>query len=84
MSKELGIRLYHIRTHKTDYSHQQIADLLNIERSTYTKYETGQQNPPVYILRGLKKIFGVSYDELIDVELKEEEIADYEMCKRLK
>ena len=58
-----------------------MAKLLGISRSTYTKYETGQSDLPVYILKKLKKIFNVSYDELIDVELTEEEIADYEMFK---
>lgn len=78
MSKEQGIRLYYLRRHKTVYNHSHMAKLLGISRSTYTKYETGQSDLPVYIL---KKIFNVSYDELIDVELTEEEIADYEMFK---
>ncbi|MBQ3265505.1 MAG: helix-turn-helix transcriptional regulator [Ruminococcus sp.] len=62
-----------------EYNHRQIAELLGVERSTYTKYENGASEPSVKQLQRLKEIFGVSFDELLSPELSETEIADYEM-----
>lgn len=82
MSKEFGIRLYYLRRHKTVYNHTHMARLLNIERSTYTKYETGDTEPSLATLAKIKEIIGVSYDELLTMPLKEEEIVDYEIFKQ--
>lgn len=82
MSRELGIRLYHLRKHKTIYSQRQVAELLHLDRSTYTKYENGQCEPSIETLKKLKEIFGVSYDELLGGELSEAEIADYGLFRK--
>ena len=82
MSREFGIRLYHLRLHKTELSQTQIADLLHLERSTYTKYESGVSETSLQTLRKLQKIFGVSFDELLNEELTETEIADYELSRK--
>ena len=65
MSKDFGDRLRYYRTHKTKYSQKQVADMLGIERSTYTKYESGASEPSIALLKRLKQIYGVSYDELL-------------------
>ncbi|MBQ9679711.1 MAG: helix-turn-helix transcriptional regulator [Ruminococcus sp.] len=81
MSRIFGIRLYYLRKHKTTYSQTQIAKLLHLERSTYTKYECGVTKPSIQTLRKLKELFGVSYDELLDEELNETEIIDYDLFR---
>lgn len=65
MSQEFGDRLRYFRTHKTKYSQKQVADMLGVERSTYTKYESGATEPSITVLRKLKQIYNVSYDELL-------------------
>lgn len=45
---------------------QEIADLLNIDRSTYAYYETGKTSPSINTLKKFAKIFNVNYDVLID------------------
>ena len=48
-------------------SQQQVADLLNIQRTTYVKYETGASKP-VRKLMELANLFGVTTDYLLGVE----------------
>ena len=50
---------------KSGYTQHQIADILNIDRSTYTYYETGKTSPDITVLAKLSKIFNVSIDEQI-------------------
>ena len=49
-------------------SHQQVADALHIERSTYTKYESGTTAVNVKALMKLAKIFNVNPTELLPDE----------------
>ena len=84
MSKELGIRLYYFRTHKAECSQRQIADLLGVERSTYTKYETGVSEPSLSSLIKLKHFFGVSYEELLESTPGDTDLADYDLDKHQK
>ncbi len=65
MSVELGENLRVLRKMKTDYTHTQVAQLLNIERSTYSRYELGVSEPPVSIILKLCEIYSVSCDELL-------------------
>ena len=46
-------------------SQRQVADALNIERSTYTKYETGDTEPNLATLVKLAAIYNVSPTELL-------------------
>ncbi len=46
-------------------SHQQVADALNVERSTYTKYETGKTAVNVTLLLKLANIFNVNPTDLL-------------------
>ena len=48
-------------------SQQQVAELLNIERTTYVKYETGVINPSRK-LTDLAKLYNVSVDYLLGNE----------------
>lgn len=53
-------------------SQQQVADALNIERSTYTKYETGKTEPNLVTLVKLAVIFNVSPEALLPVLVEPE------------
>ncbi len=48
-----------------DYTQQQIADMLYINRRTYSAYETGVNNLPVEILIKLAKIYNTSTDYIL-------------------
>jgi len=50
------------------YSQQQIADVLNIHRSTYSYYELGKTEPSLDNIRTLAMEFGVSLNALLEVE----------------
>lgn len=46
-------------------SQQQLADILGIDRSTYTYYETNKTNPSIPLLLKLSGIYGITVDELV-------------------
>lgn len=48
------------------YTQTAMAKLLGISRQAYMKYETGEVEPPVEVIRKLKEIYGVTYEMLID------------------
>ncbi len=50
------------------YTQQQVADVLDCSRSTYTYYETGKTSPDLPTLILLAKIFNVSIAELLEEE----------------
>lgn len=56
--KELGLKLKYYRE-SCELSQQQIANALNVDRSTYTYYETGKTTPSASTLLKLAKIFNV-------------------------
>lgn len=51
---------------KFGYTQQEIADYLLINRTTYTKYETGVALPSIFILRDLAKLYNVNINNLIE------------------
>ncbi|MDD5017346.1 MAG: helix-turn-helix transcriptional regulator [Eubacteriales bacterium] len=57
-------RIRNLREDK-DMTQQQIADQLNINRRTYSGYETGVRTMPPEILIKLARIHGVSVDYLL-------------------
>lgn len=46
------------------YSQQNIADILGIDRTTYTYYEIGTTSPSIYTLKKLSAVYGVTIDYL--------------------
>ncbi len=48
------------------YTQQQVADALNIDRSTYTYYETAKTTPDINTIIKLAKIFNVTYSDILD------------------
>lgn len=60
--KEILIKL----RQENRYSQSLLAKILGISRQAYIKYELGEVEPSVEIIRKLSKIYNVSYDVLID------------------
>lgn len=50
------------------YTQQQVADALNIDRSTYTYYETGKTTPDINAIVKLSKIFNASYMDIFEAQ----------------
>ncbi|MBQ7522723.1 MAG: helix-turn-helix transcriptional regulator [Clostridia bacterium] len=70
--KGLGKKLKYFREN-CELSQQQVATALNVDRSTYTYYETGKTTPSASTLLKLSKIFNVPcavFLESINQELK--------------
>lgn len=70
MQVELGKSLRDYRK-RQGWNQQFIADQLNIDRSTYSYYESGRTSPSIDSLIRLSKIFNVSVDELLNVQRNE-------------
>lgn len=51
------------------YSQELLAKTLGVSRLSYMKYESGEVEPSIEIIRKLSKIYNVSYKTLIDNEL---------------
>ncbi len=51
---------------KKGLTQQEVADKLNLNRSTYTKYETSVSEPSLEILLKIANIFDVEPSELLD------------------
>ena len=60
----LGQNLIYYRK-KCGLTQQQVADMLNLNRSTYTKYETSVSEPSLEILLKIANIFGVEPNDLL-------------------
>ena len=63
----LAARLRELRL-QVGYSQKNVADLLNVNRSTYTYYETGKTTPDPMTLNRIAKIFGVPLAEFFPEE----------------
>lgn len=64
----LGQKLRFFRTAE-GYSQKEIADMLSIERSTYTYYETGKTLPTLHAVWTLAKLYRVTMEFLVDDRL---------------
>lgn len=64
--RQIKDTLRQLRKEKIGYTQQQVADYLQISRSTYTYYETGKTEPDLENIKKLAKLFGVSVEELLD------------------
>ena len=56
---ELSFNLKRARLHR-ELTQQEVADKLNVERSTYTYYETGRTTPTIYQIIEISKILKVN------------------------
>lgn len=71
MLMTFSIRLKELRNSKK-LTQEQIANELNIKRSTYAKYETGENQPDHDTLQNLADFFNVSVDYLLGRTNKKE------------
>ena len=67
----IGQNLLRLRT-KLGYTQKEIADLVNIDRTTYSKYETGATEPSVELLQKFAELFSVDFNTLV---VNEDEIS---------
>ncbi len=58
---------------KMELTQKQLAEVLNIDRSTYSYYETGKSVPPIETLIKLARIFNTTVDNLLGYEHEESE-----------
>lgn len=65
MSLEFGEHLRSLRFDK-GYTQAEVAKMLCIDRTTYTKYETGVSEPELKTLKRICEIFEVDYNTLMD------------------
>ena len=61
---QIGKRLRFVRE-KFGYTQQQVANALNIDRSTYSYYETGKTSPDITTLLALSEIFSIGVIEFL-------------------
>lgn len=50
------------------FTQKQIADKLNIDRSTYSYYELGKISPSISSLVTLSELYGITLDEMVHYE----------------
>lgn len=71
----LGNSLFDARK-KKGLSQEEVAEKLGVSRQTISKWETEETVPDIYQAKKLAKIYGLSLDELIDVDLDQKEIEE--------
>ena len=72
---------------KNGLTQKQVAEMLNIDRSTYAYYESGKTRPDILTIAKLARLYRISTDFLLDVripslqmELHDERV-DYQSCQ---
>ena len=71
----LSYKLETLRKNK-GLTQKDVADILKVNRTTYTKYETGVTEPNVSSLRKLSEIFGVDMNCLLSDDMDIEYVHD--------
>lgn len=69
---ELAKQMRTLRT-INHFTQQQVADILNINRTTYTSYEISKNTPDIMLLDAFAKIFSVSIDFILNIDTKNPE-----------
>ena len=62
-------RLRELREDK-DLTQQELSDMLGCSQTTYSRYETGDLNVPIDILKKLAKFYKVSIDYIVGITNK--------------
>ena len=70
---ELGEKLKFLRN-SLNLTQKQVADALGIERSAYTYYEKGTTKPKIKTLSLLARMYNISVDELLELDIEQGEI----------
>lgn len=53
---------------KSGLTQQQVADTVNINRTTYAKYELGRSKPGITLIRAFVKLYNTDYNKLFSEE----------------
>ena len=56
---------------RNNFTQAQLANALNLDRSSYSYYELGQSMPNVASLKKIKRIYNVSLDDLLTEDFAE-------------
>lgn len=67
---DLGLRMKTVRK-ANRLTQQQVADILSIDRTTYTAYEISKNMPDIMLLDSFAKIFSTTVDAIVNLDLKE-------------
>lgn len=67
---------------KNNFSQTYLASYLGVSRQMYIKYEAGEVEPPVHVIRMMSKLYSVSYDDLIDNKFSEQNINSYSIYEK--
>ena len=82
----VGKNIKKIREQK-GMTQQQVADLIHMHRSNYSKVESGQREPSIDALNKIAKHFGMTLDELVNLKGKvpvEEKLEDKTTIEQVK
>ena len=69
MENGMAENLRFLREYVLEISQQEVADMLNIDRSTYSNYELGKTHPQIPAIVKLCEVFDICFEELIDPDL---------------
>ena len=75
MSKEFGNKIYQ-RRKALGLTQQDIASVINVDRSTYSNYERGATEPDLKTLKKIADVLDVSVNVLLDDEKEVKKVAD--------
>lgn len=64
----LSKRLQELRENMIGVSMQDVADALGVPKGTYANWEMDRSDPPLSMLVPLSKFFGVTVDDLLEVD----------------
>jgi transcriptional regulator with XRE-family HTH domain len=59
-----------------NYTQKQVAEVLNIDRSTYAYYESGKTKPDLTQLAKLARLYSVSIDHILGISTMNENLFD--------
>ena len=81
--KSFGNKIRDLREDR-DMSQSQVAALIPMNQSNYSKIERDVQQPDLYQLKRIAEILGVSCDELLEIKKSPEGVArDLEFARRV-
>src|SRR5690625_2859553 len=78
-----GDRLKRLRN-KSGLSQKELTERLNLNRSTYARYETSTTQPDFDTLKRLANFFGVSIDYLLGLDKPVDDMTDDEIDSEIK
>lgn len=66
-----------------DMSQSEVADMIPMNQSNYSKIERDLQEPDLFQLKRIAEIFRISADQLLDIEFKEDNTKDLVFARKV-